>query len=382
MRTRRAAGWGVVGAAVLALGAVADRGGEGGGSPGLRSLDLSGFSLIPSAWAEESVEPARGEAPGKALAGKAAAKEPALKAAPAGVAAPGLAKAAKAGPAEPAKAAAPGKGEAPVDALAALSADLRRSGSPAEETAAAAAAQKLGALASPAGNEVLLGELSTGLAPKVAMAALDALAAQKGPAADAQLLPVLSLYARHRNVELRRRAMTAVAALPESPASSGTVVPLLIGALGDASSEVRAVAAGALGARHEKSAEPALIKLLLRKDPAAPPALGQVGGPDTARALSEMIGNVPDRMILETLGELLKRPDFGPEQVRVQVVKTIGKMPGSQTLDILTDYVKQTAPAAAQGAAGAKAAGKDAAKDGPRPSRIEAQKIIEQRTAK
>ena len=30
-------------------------------------------------------------------------------------------------------------------------------------------------------------------------------------------------------------------------------------------------------------------------------------------------------MILETLGELLKRPDFGPEQVRVQVVKTIGR---------------------------------------------------------
>jgi hypothetical protein len=124
------------------------------------------------------------------------------------------------------------------------------------------------------------------------------------------------------------------------------------------------VAAGALGARHEKSAEPALIQLLLRKDPAAPPALGQIGGPDTARALAEMIGNVPDGMILQTLGELLRRPDFGPEPVRVQVVKTVGKMPGSQTLDILGDYVTDTA------------------KDKLRPSRVEAQKIIEQRTAK
>lgn len=380
MRTRRAAGWGVVGAAVLAL-----CGGEGGGSPSLRSLGLTGWALIPSAQAEESIEPAaRAETGGKGVAGKAAAKETSLKAATAPGAAPGLAKAAKAGPVEAAKAPVPGKVEAPADQLTSLTAELRRAGSPTDEQAAAAAAQKLGALASPAANEVLLGELSTGLSPKVAMAALDALAAQKVAAADVQLLPVLSLYARHRNLELRRRAVTAVAALPESPASAGTVVPLLVGALGDASSEVRAVAAQALGARHEKSAEPALIKLLLRKDPAAPAALGQVGGPDTARALSEMIGNVPDRMILETLGELLKRPDFGPEQVRVQVVKTIGKMPGSQTLDILTDYVKQTAPAAAQAAGGKPAAkaGKDAPKEGPRPSRIEAQKIIEQRTAK
>lgn len=380
MRTRRAAGWGVVGAAVLALSS------GDGGSPGVRSLGLGSFSLLTLAQAEEGVEPtARGEVGGKGVAAKPS--ESGLKAgtpsvAPA-AAAPGLAKAAKAPPAETAKAA--GKVDASADSLAALTAELRRAGSPQDEQAAASAAQKLGALPSAVSSELLLGELSTGLSPKVAMAALDGLAAQNPPAAAAQLLPVLSLYARHRNPELRRRAVTALAALPDSPAASGTVVPLLIGALGDASSEVRAVAAQALGGRHEKSAEPALIKLLLRKDAAAPAALGQVGGADTARALSEMIGNVPDRMILETLGELLKRPDFGPEQVRVQVVKTIGKMPGSQTLDILSDYVKQTAPASDKGGAGkpaGKAAGKDAAKDAPRPSRIEAQKIIEQRTAK
>lgn len=363
MRTRRAAGWGAVGAAVLALGS----GGEGGNSPGIRSSGLCGWAPVAVARAEESVEPAgRGDVGGKAAA-KVGAKDATLKAV-------------KTSPPEASKA--PGKAEAPADAFAALVADLRRSGSPSEEQAAATAAQKLGGLASPAANEVLLGELSTGLPPKVAMAALDALAAQKTAAVEAQLLPVLSLYAHHRNADLRGRAVTAVAALPVSPAASATVVPLLIGALGDASSEVRAVAAQALGGRHEKSAEPALIKLLLRKDPAAPAALGQVGGADTARALSEMIGNVPDRMILETLGELLKRPDFGPEQVRVQVVKTIGKMPGSQTLDILTDYVKQTAPAGAGGGQAGAKPGKDAAKEAPRPSRIEAQKIIEQRTAK
>ena len=357
MRTRRAAGWGLVGAVLLA--------GFSGGQDGL---------ALRAAHGEETIEPARGEGGSKLVGNKGAA--PSLKVG-AESAAPKSAKAAS--PGKDTKASKP---DPAADALAPVVADLRRVGSAADEQAAVAAAAKLGSLTSPAATDALLQELSTGLTPKVATAALDALIAQKPGAADTQLLPVLSLYARHRNVELRRRAVTVLAALPDTTNTS-SVVPLLIGALGDASAEVRQVAAQSLGARHEKSAEPALIKLLLRKDPAAPAALGQVGGPDTARALSEMIGNVPDRMILETLGELLKRPDFGPEQVRVQVVKTIGKMPGSQTLDILSDYVKATASGAAQGAAKPAAkAGKDASKDAPRPSRIAAQKIIEQRTAK
>lgn len=236
-----------------------------------------------------------------------------------------------------------------------------------------AAIKKLGELGTPRSVEVLLSELSIGLPPRVAKAALEALAARKvegGPNA----FPVLALYAHHREPELRKQALLAIGTnLPPQngppsshPAGSAPdqAVPLFIAALSDASADVRAVAAKALGARRETRAEPHLIKLLQRKDPAATVALGQIGGPDTARALAEMIGNVPDHMILETLGHLLARSDFGPEPVRLQVVKTIGKMPGSQTLDILGDYVKDTA------------------KDKQRPSRIEAQKIIEQRTAK
>lgn len=277
------------------------------------------------------------------------------------------------------------------DPAVALSAELRKG-----DDAAVAAVKELGKLGTPKALDVLLDELATGLSPKVAKAALDVLAARKEHESTA--FPVLSLYAHHRNPELRKQALTALAALlppapgvapaaaaPAAPAgkpakapakvlvpppvmpaavAAGPVVPLLIAALSDSNADVRQVAAQALGDHREKSAEPYLIKLLLRKDASAPVALGQIGGPDTARALAEMIGNVPDGMILETLGELLKRPDFGPENVRVQVVKTIGKMPGAVTLDILGDYVKETA------------------KDKARPSRAEAQKIIEQRTAK
>jgi len=366
MQTRRAAGWGVVGAVLLGLG--------GGG------LCTDGFG-VRIAHAEETIEPsARGEAGSKLVGNKGAA---ALKASAGRESAATTTKTEKGATKDLGKEKkGPDKADPAADTLSPLLADLRRTGGPSDEQAAVSAAQKLGTMTSPAATDALLTELSTGLSPKVAMAALDALIAQKPAAADTQLLPVLSLYARHRNAELRRRAVTALATLPDTTGTS-QVVPQLISALGDASAEVRQVAAQALGTRHEKSAEPALIKLLLRKDPAAPAALGQVGGADTARALSEMIGNVPDRMILETLGELLKRPDFGPEQVRVQVVKTIGKMPGSQTLDILSDYVKQTAPGGGQAAGKVAAkAGKDAGKEAPRPSRIEAQKIIEQRTAK
>ena len=288
------------------------------------------------------------------------------------------------------------KEAAAPDPAAVLAAELHKPavGGPGADDQAVATVKKLGELGTPRAMDVLLDELSLGLSPKVAKAALDVLAARRD--SDTNTFPVLSLYAHHRNPELRKQALTALAALmppapgaaPAAPAATGKtpakppvkplvpppvmpsavgagpVVPLLIAALSDANAEVRAVAAQALGDHREKSAEPYLIKLLLRKDAAAPVALGQIGGPDTARALAEMIGNVPDGMILETLGELLKRPDFGPEPVRVQVVKTIGKMPGAVTLDILGDYVKESA------------------KDKARPSRVEAQKIIEQRTAK
>lgn len=329
-----------------------------------------GFSLlqIAPAAAEETVEP---HATGSALPRPAHEPASKLKATLKAPAKAGQAPAAVAAPATP-------------DAEGALAAGLRE-----KDEAAIEAVKKLGAMDTPRALDVLLTEVAIGVSPKVADAALDVLAAKKAP----ESIAVLGLYAQHRNPELRRKALLALAALPEpgtaaakpapaakdKPAAAASfvpnkaVTPLLLTALSDQSAEVRAVAAEALGARREKSAEPKLIKLLQRKDPSAPVALGLIGGADTARALGEMIGNVPDRLITETLGELLRRPDFGPDPVRLEVVKTLGKMPGAQTLDILTDYVKATAKESKEALA---------RKDKERPSRIEANKIIEQRTAK
>lgn len=332
--------------------------------------ETRGFSLlrIAPAAAEETVEP---HATGSALPRPAHEPASKLKATLKAPAKAGQAPAAVVAPLTP-------------DAEGTLAAGLRDG----KDEAAIEAVKKLGALDTPRALDVLLTEIAIGVSPKVADAALDVLAAKKAP----ESIEVLGLYAQHRNPELRRKALVALAALPEpgtaapkaaaaakdKPAAASfvpnkAVTPLLLTALSDQSAEVRAVAAEALGARREKSAEPKLIKLLQRKDPSAPGALGQIGGADTARALGEMIGNVPDRLITETLGELLRRPDFGPDPVRLEVVKTLGKMPGAQTLDILTDYVKATAKESKEALAH---------KDKERPSRIEANKIIEQRTAK
>ncbi len=259
------------------------------------------------------------------------------------------------------------------------------------ESEAVAAARKLVEMKTPTVQAALYDALALGVPPKVAAAVLAALSAQRSP----DSLPVLELYTHHRNPDLRKRATQGLAALvvapeeneapkppvagkkaPKVTAKAPTVpheelapkvVPQLIAALSDASADVRGVAAEALGKRREKSAEASLIKLLQRKDSAAPEALGLIGGADTARALGEMIGTVPNYLITQTLGALIRRPDFGPEPVRTEVVKMLGKMPGDQPVDILTDYVKATETDKETKA---------------RPSRAEAQKIIEQRTAK
>lgn len=276
---------------------------------------------------------------------------------------------------------------APVVDEATLIARLRST----TESEAVAAARKLGETNTPTAQAALLDALSIGVSPKVAAAALSSLSSLRS----ADALPVLELYTHHRNPDLRKRAVQGLVALVVAPDGNETpakppvgkklakpvtvkpgvaheelapkIVPQLIAALSDGSSEVRQVAAEALGQRREKSAEPALIKLLQRKDTAAPEALGLIGGPDTARALGEMIGTVPNYLLTTTLGALLRRSDFGPEPVRTEVVKMLGKMPGDQPVDFLSDYVKAT----------------DTDKESKaRPSRAEAQKIIEQRTAK
>jgi HEAT repeat protein len=221
------------------------------------------------------------------------------------------------------------------------------------------AARKLGELADPKALDVMLDALAVGAPPKVQATLLSSLTGKKDPRA----VEVLIAYSRNRNAELRKKSVTAIA---ELPAGDKRVVPVLLAGLSDPVEEVRATAANALGKRKERQAEGALVKLLQRKDQAAANALAQMATPELAHKLAEMLGQIPDALLCSALGDMLKRPDFGPEPIRVEVVKTLSKVPGVDSTSALIEYVAAT--------------GKDP-KDKMRPSRVEAQKIVDQRSS-
>ncbi len=222
-----------------------------------------------------------------------------------------------------------------------------------DDEKASEAAHKLGASADPKALDAVLDALAVGAPPHVQAALLGALTGKK----DTRAVEVLKHYTRNPNPELRKKAVVALAELPDSRA-----VPALVAALSDSVEDVRAAAASALGKRKERTAVEPLVKLLEHKDAAAAGALAQLGTPDLAHRLAEMIGRVPDSLLCNALGEMLKRSDFGPEPIRVEVVKTLSKVPGVDSTSVLVEYIAATE------------------KDKMRPSRVEAQKIVDQRS--
>jgi HEAT repeat protein len=216
------------------------------------------------------------------------------------------------------------------------------------------AAKKLGEAKDPKALDAILDALSVGAPPKVQAALLGDLSGKKDP----RSLQVLEHYTKNRNPELRKKAVAVLAELNDAK-----VVPLLVEVLGDSAEEVRAQAALSLGKRKERSAEGKLIKLLQHKDESAAKALALMATPELAHKISEMLGQIPDALFCTALGDMLKRPDFGPEPIRVEVVRTLAKVPGMDSTSALIEYVAATE------------------KDKMRPSRVEAQKIVDQRSS-
>ncbi|MEZ4368892.1 MAG: hypothetical protein R2939_21825 [Kofleriaceae bacterium] len=58
--------------------------------------------------------------------------------------------------------------------------------------------------------------------------------------------------------------------------------------------------------------------------------------------ISEQLGTVAEGPLATCLGMILVRPDFGPEDARLQVVRALGKMSGPEALAALADYVEAT----------------------------------------
>jgi HEAT repeat protein len=223
----------------------------------------------------------------------------------------------------------------------------------ADEARAIEAAQKLGQAGDSRSLEALLGAVGDGAPPKVTAAIARALTGKR----DGRAVAALVMEAHHRAPEVRKAALAAL-----TPSSDKRSAAALVAALGDSDGEVRAVAAKALGERRERSAEPRLIKLMEHRDPAAAPALAAIATPELAHRLSEMLGQLPDDLLCATLGEMLKRTDFGPDPIRVEVVRTLSKVPGADSTAALVEYLAATQ------------------RDKARPSRLEAQKVIDERS--
>jgi HEAT repeat protein len=218
--------------------------------------------------------------------------------------------------------------------------------------AAVKAAGSLGTIKEPLALDALMSALALGLHPRVAAAALDAVA-QHG---DVRSYETLRFFLHYRDPRVRAAAVRAVGKLDDPRAAGHAIV-----ALSDTDKTVRAAAIEIIAVRQWRPGIEPMLELLKKGDEAAAPALATLATPDLARALGELIGVAPDFLLARALGLTLRRQDFGPETALVQVVRTLGKVPGQEALDQLQRYV-ESVPA-----------------NPPRQSRREAEALIKAR---
>ena len=222
----------------------------------------------------------------------------------------------------------------------------------ADVEAAVKAAETLGASTEPAAHDALLDALAMGLPSTVAIVSIAALAQHPAPPD----VVALKRYAGHHNPMVRSAALGALARYPD-PAARKAVVA----GLHDMTGAVRGAAAAAAAKGRVREAIEPLFELLARGEESAAKALAAMADADLARKVGDQLGKVPDVILAQTLGMMLRRADFGPDPARVEVVRAIGKIQDAQAMSVLTDYVDATP------------------KNPPRQSREEAQKMVEAR---
>jgi HEAT repeat protein len=216
--------------------------------------------------------------------------------------------------------------------------------------AAARAADALGNATEPAAHDALLDALALGPPPAVAVPAIGALARHPAPPD----VVVLARYANHHAPDVRTAALAAIATYPD-PAARAVVVA----ALHDPAGSVRAAAANAAASGRVREAQDALFALLGKSEQSAALALAGLADPDLARKIADHYGQVPDAALATCLGAILRRVDFGPDTARVEIVHALAKISDPAATRALSDYVDATP------------------KTPPRPSRAEAEKMLE-----
>lgn len=280
-----------------------------------------GVALVIALSAPALAQPAGGAAKGAPVAGVKGAK------------------AGKAGKAKPPKVA-----DVPPETIAALAS--------ADPEVGEKAAVALGASEAPGAHEALLDALALGLPPAVAVPAMTALGQHPAPSD----VVALKRYAGHHTPGVRIAALATLAMYPDPVAQAA-----VIAGLHDPVGMVRTAAAGAAGRGRIKAAIEPLFVLLAKGEDSSARALAVLADPDLARKVADQLGKVPDPTLALALGAILKRADFGPDEARVEIVRAIAKIQDPSAITALTDYL-DTSP-----------------KSPPRPSRGEAQMVVEAR---
>ncbi len=170
---------------------------------------------------------------------------------------------------------------------------------------------KAGAAAVP----VIVERLRAGLSPGLTLEAIETLGDTESEGAS----EILAAYARHRNVELRRSAVEALAR-----AKGATAIVALRTALSDSDAAVRGLSATALGEMRAKNAVPALFAALEHNVPEAAAAIGELCLDTDCERLAAKIGSMPFDVVTSGLDEVLLRP---PPDVKDDVkVKIVGRV--------------------------------------------------------
>jgi hypothetical protein len=184
----------------------------------------------------------------------------------------------------------------------------------------AAIRQGLGALASLGGeaaSQAVVTRLRRGLPPQLIEVAIDALVQLRRPSAGPALLELL----QHRRMQLRVKAMAALAALEVRSAQSA-----LLYALDDPSGEVREAAVLALSRVGQPRALPALFTAAERGVPGAWQAIGRIASPADLKALVARAPHGDPALIRPALDALLERTNLPLDgKLRaVQLVQGLG----------------------------------------------------------
>ncbi|SDL18574.1 DNA-binding transcriptional regulator, MerR family [Glycomyces sambucus] len=136
------------------------------------------------------------------------------------------------------------------------------------------------------------------------------------------------------DVEVRRRAVLALAELPDDEAATA-----LTGALDDPDARVRAHAALALGSRGRPEAVPVLVRMVVEG----------ANDVEAAEVLGALAGEGPDRIKAALTGELAA--STGDAAVRLRIVQALAELPAPLALELLHVAALDEDPAVARTAA-------------------------------